>query len=109
MELGKEGAIPYRLFYQKGGNYITNMKGALSSSLNYNIQHYTCSKETFEAFSSYTENNMVIINPYIYDGTVEFYDNFIKNGVIEDIYNLYKYIENGEEVPSELNKYILSG
>ncbi len=106
MELGKEGAIPYRLFYQKGGNYITNMKGALSSSLNYNIQHYTCSKETFEAFSSYTENNMVIINPYIYDGTVEFYDNFIKDGVIEDIYNLYKYIENGEEVPSELNKYI---
>ena len=104
---GKCGQIPYRLFYQSGGNYITTLREALRCGTLFNVEHYTCSDEVFTKHLTYVDKNgLITINPYIYDGTIEFYDNHIKGGIIEDIYNLYQFINNGEEVPSNLRKYL---
>lgn len=107
LKQGKTGQIPYHLFYQRKGNVITNLNNALKCGVLSNIQHYICSDETYNEYLTYTDTNgLLTINPYIYDGSVEFYDNYIKGKLIEDIYNLYQYIDNGEEVPDNLKKYL---
>lgn len=105
-DYGKVGYIPYRLFYQNG-KYINSMESALSCGINYNIEHYVCTEEVFNTYSSITEDNGTItIKSDLYDGSIEFYDNFIKGKLIEDIYNLYQHIDNGEEIPDNLKKYL---
>lgn len=106
---GKCGQIPYRLFYQSGGNYITNLREALRCGTLFDIEHYTCSEENVRKHLTFVdENGLTTINPYLYDGTIEFYDKYIKGGIIEDIYNLYQCIDNSEEIPSNLQKYVNS-
>ena len=83
------------------------MESALSCGVNYNIEHYICTKEVFNTYSSITEDNGTItIKSDLYDGSIEFYDNFIDNNIIKDIYDLYNCIDNGEEIPDNLKKYL---
>lgn len=104
---GKVGQVPYHFFYQKNGNVIESIKSALAASLATGITHYICTQDVFNAYSATTEENgLITINPYLYDGSVEFYDNYIKGGVIEDIYNLYNTYEIDEETGESKNAYI---
>jgi hypothetical protein len=106
-KLGKCGPIPYHLFYQKAGNIITKLNNALSCGVLMNLEHYTCTDSVYENHLTYVDDNgLITINPYIFDGTVEFYDKYIKGTIIEDIYNLYDCIDNGKEIPENLTKYV---
>jgi hypothetical protein len=106
-EYGKKGMLPYHLFYQKKGNIITSLNSALECDYTTGITHYECTKEVFDTYSACTDTNgLITINPYIYDGTVEFYDKYIENTVIKDIYELYNstvmVIENEVEIVKNL-------
>lgn len=103
---GKQGIIPYRLFYQPN-KIIKNLEFAMSYSLSYNLKPYACSDDVFNNYSATTVNGKIVLNDLIYDGSQEFNDNHITGHTIGDIYDLYtNYIDKGIEVPEEYQKYL---
>ena len=119
---GKQGMIPYRLFYQKN-NVIKSMNDALRNSNSTDITSYNCSSVFETNFTSETSDGLVTFNDLIYDGTeAAFLDREIEflnrttdlsgnpltvRKVFEDIIDLYEdYIDKGLE-PTEY--YILMG
>ena len=93
------GAIPYKFFYQKDGNLITNLANCFAG-FGENMEYYTCSDELI--------NNELYIdnetgnefkkqwNIYIFDGSANFYQkiNDKINYLGLENFNRYKYTIN---------------